>query len=80
MLALGRLARNKGYDLLMQAFTLLADREPEARLHLAVGGASLTQLEETILAELEALVASLNLKDKVVFGRFIPSRGPCRGP
>lgn len=72
VLALGRLARNKGYDLLIQGFTLLVDREPEARLHLAVGGASLTRNEETILNEIKALVSSLNLQDKVDFGRFIP--------
>lgn len=72
VLALGRLARNKGYDLLLQAFAVLVAREPDAVLHLAAGGASLTPLEETILGELKELVANLNLQDKVRFGSFIP--------
>jgi len=38
ILALGRLARNKGYDLLVDAFSLVAQREPDAMLLLAVGG------------------------------------------
>lgn len=72
VMALGRLARNKGYDLLIQGFSVLASREPEAVLHLAVGGTNLTKLEEDILGELKALVAQLNLQEKVLFGSFIP--------
>jgi mannosylfructose-phosphate synthase len=71
-MAIGRLARNKGYDLLIQGFSVLASREPDAVLHLAVGGTSLTKLEETILGELKQLVAQMNLQEKVQFGRFIP--------
>ncbi len=72
VLALGRLARNKGYDLLIHGFSVLVSREPEAVLHLAVGGTSLTKLEETIAAELRELVAKLGLQEKVKFGSFIP--------
>jgi mannosylfructose-phosphate synthase len=72
VMAVGRLARNKGYDLLIQAFAVLASREPQAVLHLAVGGASLTPLEKTILGELRELAAQLNLQEKVQFGNFIP--------
>lgn len=72
VLALGRLARNKGYDLLIQGFSVLATREPESVLHLAVGGTSLTPLETTILGELKELVAQRNLQEKVRFGSFIP--------
>lgn len=72
VLALGRLARNKGYDLLLHGFSVLAEREPEAILHLAVGGANLTKLEETILQELKALVEKLGLRDRVRFGGFVP--------
>jgi mannosylfructose-phosphate synthase len=72
VMAIGRLARNKGYDLLIQGFSVLAAREPEAVLHLAIGGTSLTKLEETILGELKDLVAQLGLADKVHFGSFIP--------
>ena len=72
VMALGRLARNKGYDLLIRGFAVLASREPEAVLHLAVGGTSPTTLEQTILNELRELVTELNLTDKVHFGNFIP--------
>jgi mannosylfructose-phosphate synthase len=72
VMALGRLARNKGYDLLIQGFAVLASREPEAVLHLAVGGASLNPTEEKILGELKELVAQLNLQEKVQFGSFVP--------
>ena len=72
VMAIGRLARNKGYDLLISGFEVLASREPEAVLHLAVGGSSLTPLEQTILGELKDLTARLNLQAKVQFGSFIP--------
>lgn len=72
VMAIGRIARNKGYDLLIQGFSVLASREPEAVLHLAIGGTSSNKLEETILAELKDLVVQLGLQDKVQFGNFIP--------
>lgn len=70
--AVGRLARNKGYDLLIHGFDILARREPEAVLHLAVGGTNLSVREQELLAELHALVDSLNLKARVRFSGFIP--------
>ena len=72
VLAVGRLARNKGYDLLIQGFSVLAEREPEAVLHLPVGGTNPTQLEQTLLGELKSLVAHMDLEDRVHFGSFIP--------
>jgi mannosylfructose-phosphate synthase len=72
VMAIGRLARNKGYDLLVQGFSVLAAREPDALLHLAVGGTNPTKVEETILGELKEAVAQLNLQEKVRFGNFIP--------
>jgi len=71
VMALGRLARNKGYDLLIQAFQLVAQRNQEVTLYLAVGGTNLTTLEESILGELKALVVQLDLNDRVRFGSFI---------
>jgi mannosylfructose-phosphate synthase len=72
VMAIGRLARNKGYDLLIHGFAVLAAREPEAVLHLAVGGNNPTKLEATILGELKALAVQLNVQSKVQFGNFIP--------
>jgi len=72
VLVLGRLARNKGYDLLVDAFELVARREPKALLRLELGGAERTPLEDAILGELKAQVAHLGLEDRVHFGSFIP--------
>ncbi|HLP03759.1 MAG TPA: glycosyltransferase [Opitutaceae bacterium] len=72
VLALGRLARNKGYDLLLRAFAVTAARVPDARLHLAIGGESLNEREQSILAELKTITAELRLEPKIVFGGFIP--------
>ncbi len=72
VLALGRLARNKGYDLLLDGFAVLAGREPEAVLHLAVGGDSSTPLEHTLLTELKTQAERLGISERVRFGAFIP--------
>ena len=72
VMAIGRLARNKGYDLLVQAFDLVAQRDPDVTLFLAVGGTSQTALEESLLDELKERVAQLGLTDRVRFGSFIP--------
>jgi mannosylfructose-phosphate synthase len=72
VMAVGRLARNKGYDLLIQGFQLVARRNSQVTLYLAVGGTSLTPLEETILGELKALVGGSGLDERVRFGSFIP--------
>ena len=72
VLALGRLARNKGYDLLIDAFELVVKREPEAVLRLDIGGAERTGQEDAILGELKAQVTRLGLGDQVRFGSFIP--------
>jgi mannosylfructose-phosphate synthase len=72
VLAVGRLARNKGYDLLLDAFTLAAARLPDVKLHLAVGGTSRNPHEQGIHAELIARVETLGLGGRVVFGGFVP--------
>jgi mannosylfructose-phosphate synthase len=69
--AIGRLADNKGYELLIKAFAIVAQRMPEAVLHLAIGGKTLTPQETAIFIRLRALVSELDLTKKVVFGSFI---------
>lgn len=71
VLALGRLARNKGYDLLLEAFTLVASRIPDARLHLAAGGVEISDSERTLLQELKDLAARLGIADRVTWGSYI---------
>lgn len=72
VMAVGRLARNKGYDLLLQGFQIVAQRNPEVTLFLAVGGANHNANEEKILTELRELTATLKLEDRVRFGGYIP--------
>lgn len=72
VLAVGRMARNKGYDLLILGFSLLAEREPDAILYLAVGGTEPSPPEQAMFTELKSLAAELGLDDRVQFGSFIP--------
>lgn len=71
VLAIGRLARNKGYDLLIDAFSIVAPRIPDAVLHLAVGGNGLNPSEQRILNELKDQAATLGLTDRVKFSGFV---------
>ena len=71
VLAIGRLARNKGYDLLIDAFSVVASRLPDAVLHLAVGGTHLNANEQKILDELKLQVEARGLTDRVEFSGFV---------
>lgn len=71
ILALGRLARNKGYDLLIDSFALVAQREPKAILHLAVGGQEMNANERKILAELHERAEKTGYADRIQFGSFV---------
>ncbi|HEY1789381.1 MAG TPA: glycosyltransferase [Verrucomicrobiae bacterium] len=70
--AIGRLADNKGYELLIKAFAIVARQMPEAILYLAVGDKTLTPQETTIFVRLRTLVSELDLTRRVRFGSFIP--------
>jgi len=72
VMAIGRLARNKGYDLVIKGFQIVAERCPDAVLHLAIGGTNLTPRESKVLGELEDLALQLGLKESVRFAGFIP--------
>ena len=71
ILALGRLARNKGYDLLIDAFALVAARVPDAILHLAVGGTEMNEHEEKLLSELRARAEQTGFAERIKFGAFV---------
>jgi mannosylfructose-phosphate synthase len=74
ILAIGRLATNKGYDLLVDAFSLVARRIPDAVLHLAVGGAKMDKQERAILADIKRRVLRLRLADRVRFGSYVADK------
>jgi mannosylfructose-phosphate synthase len=71
VLSLGRIARNKGYDLLILAFAEVARRQPDAHLYLAIGGERLEPAEALILESCKELVRSLGLEGRVVFAGFV---------
>jgi mannosylfructose-phosphate synthase len=71
ILSLGRIARNKGYDLLIRAFAEVSARDAEARLVLAIGGERLDPTEERILATCHALVREHGLSERVRFAGFV---------
>ena len=71
VLALGRLALNKGYDLLIEAFSLVAQRHPDAVLHLAMGGEESNPFEKKLFADLRTLAAKSFAPDRIIFDSFI---------
>jgi mannosylfructose-phosphate synthase len=71
VLALGRIAKNKGYDLLLQAMPPVLDRVPEARLVLAVGSTAPNDAELELAGGLRTLAEELGIADRVVFKDYI---------
>ena len=72
VLALGRLARNKGYDLLIRAMAPVFARCPDVKLLLAVGSTSLSDDERGLLAGLKAVAREMGVEDRVLFRDYIP--------
>jgi mannosylfructose-phosphate synthase len=71
VLALGRIATNKGYDLLIRAFAAVASRVPDAHLYLAIGGERLDAGEQQVLDLCRATAADLELEDRVSFMGYV---------
>lgn len=72
VLAIGRMAANKGYDLLIQAMPTVTERIPDAHLLLAIGSTNPTPGEIRQLDELRAMAAGLGIADRVTFRDFVP--------
>ncbi len=70
--AVSRLARNKGFDLLIHGFSVVAERDPEANLLLAVGHEDRDETEEKIYQELLQLRKQYGLEDRITFTGYIP--------
>lgn len=71
ILALGRIATNKGYDLLIRAMPTVFNRVDDAKLVLAVGATEPNEEECLQLAELKEVAAELGITDRVIFRDYI---------
>lgn len=71
VLALGRMATNKGYDLLLKALPNLFELVPEARLVAAIGGEDSEQ-DDSGVGELRELANELNIDDKIKWVQYVP--------
>lgn len=72
VLALGRMAENKGYDLLVRALPAVQARVPDVRLLLAVGSTESTPAEQEQVDALRTLAAELGVADRVLIRDYIP--------
>jgi mannosylfructose-phosphate synthase len=71
VLAVGRMAANKGHDLLIQAMPTLLQLVPDARLVAAIGGEDSTQ-DQLGIEALKTLAAELGVADKILWVQYIP--------
>jgi len=71
VLTVGRMAANKGYDLLLKAMPTVLELVPEARLVAAIGSESSQQDDEGV-AELKTLSNELDIADKIDWRSYIP--------
>jgi mannosylfructose-phosphate synthase len=70
-LAVGRIAKNKGYDLLIRAMPVVCRRMTSARLLLAVGSTEPSESEIQQVASLRQLAEELGIRDRVIFRNYI---------
>ncbi|WP_159018007.1 glycosyltransferase [Algibacter sp. L3A6] len=70
ILALGRMAHNKGYDLLIRALPTVFELCPEARLVAAIGGDQSEQDDKGV-AGLKKLAKELGVLDRITWKNYI---------
>lgn len=63
--SIGRLSRNKGFDLLVDAFAHVAKRVPDAYLFMALGSETDANVEDPMLEEIVEKVTNLGLQSRV---------------
>lgn len=71
VLALGRMAKNKGYDLLLRAMPVVFERVKNARLMLAVGSKEPNADEIVQVRGLRDLAKELGIAERVMFRDYI---------
>lgn len=67
--AVGRAARNKGYDLLLRSLPALRSLVPDARLQLAIGGESAR--DRRMITQLQGLAANLEVDQHVGWHGYV---------
>jgi mannosylfructose-phosphate synthase len=72
VLAVGRIAKNKGYDLLLRAMPPVFERTKDIRLLLAIGSTEPTADEVDQIDYLKRLAEELGVRDRVDFRGYIP--------
>ena len=72
VLALGRMAKNKGYDLLLRAMPSVFQRVKDVKLLLAVGSTEPSESEIEQIADLKELADDLGITERVIFRDYIP--------
>lgn len=72
VLALGRMAHNKGYDLLIRAMKPVCERIESARLMLAIGSTEPSEREIEQIADLKDVAREAGVLDHVMFHDYIP--------
>jgi mannosylfructose-phosphate synthase len=72
ILAIGRIAANKGYDLLIRALPTVVERVPDAHLLLAIGATVPTPGEAQQVEEFKALAGQLGVGEQVRFRDHVP--------
>ncbi len=71
ILAVGRMAHNKGYDLLIQSMSVIFSRVKDVKLLLAVGSTEPSEREKEQIQELKDLAKKLKIADRVIFHDYI---------
>lgn len=69
--ALGRIAENKGYDLLVAAMATIVSRRPDARLVLAIGSSVPTPAERAAVSRLQQSAEELGVAGHILFADHI---------
>lgn len=69
--AVGRMARNKGYDLLIRAFANTLEIVPEARLLLAVGAGESAR-DKRKVEQLHKVAAEAGVADHIIWEGYVP--------